>query len=128
MNKFDRSDLILERWNYLAGTTGNNRSLLTEDERNADSSTASAGQSKLTDQQKNSLNTLAQNPPKTLGGFVSNLKNLAAIVKAIVPSAANLDAIQLEQYWTQIMAIIGSMMSEEKTSSADTSKVKKALE
>jgi hypothetical protein len=127
MNKFDRSDLILERWNYLAGTTGNNRSLLTEDERNADSSTASAGQSKLTDEQKKSLNQLAQDAPTNLVDFVSNLKKLAAIVNAIDPSGANLGGTQLTQYWAQIMAIIGSMMSEEKTSSADTSKVKKAL-
>ena len=119
--------MILERWNYLAGTTSSNRSLLTEDEKNADSSTASAGQSKLTDQQKDLLNKLAQNPPTNLAGFVSNLKKLATIVDDIDTSGANLGGTQFTQYWTQIMAIISSMMSEEKTSSADTSKVKKAL-
>jgi hypothetical protein len=85
------------------------------------------GASKLTDQQKKQLNDLAKSAPSSLSGFSKSLKALATIVDDIDPKAANINASQLAQYWPQIMAIVSSMMSEEKTSSTETSKVAKAL-
>lgn len=86
-----------------------------------------AGGSKLSDQQKNQLNALASAAPSSLSGFSKNLKVLAGIIDKIDPKAANLNTSQLAQYWTQTMAVVKGMMSDEKTSSSETSKVTKAL-
>ena len=75
MNKFDRSDLILERWNYLAGTTGNNRSLLTED--NASPTTSGGGQ-----QVKGDISTVAQKVAIELGAPDLKQPLLRAMQKA----------------------------------------------
>jgi len=89
--------------------------------------TSAEGTSKLTDQQKKQLNDLSKSAPSNLASFSKNLKVLAAIIDDIDPKAAAIDATQLKQYWTQTMAIVSSMMSEEKTSTSDTAKVTKAL-
>jgi len=85
------------------------------------------GTSKLTDQQKKQLNDLSESTPSSLMGFSKNLKVLATIIDDIDTKAANINTSQLAQYWPQIMAVVSSMMSEEKTSSTETSKVAKAL-
>lgn len=85
------------------------------------------GTAKLTDQQKKQLNDLTKAAPSTLSGFSKNLKVLASIIDDIDSKAANITSSQLAQYWPQVMAVISSMTSEEKTSSAETSKVTKAL-
>lgn len=85
------------------------------------------GTSKLTDQQKKQLNDLSKSAPSNLAGYSKNLKMLAAIIDDIDPKAANIDTTQLKQYWSQVMAVIANMTSEEKTSASDTAKVTKAL-
>ena len=83
--------------------------------------------SSLTDQQKKQLNDLSKNVPTSLDGFSKNLKILAGIIDDIDEKAANINSSQLGQYWPQVMSIVSSMMSEEKTSSTETGKVAKAL-
>lgn len=87
-----------------------------------------AGASDLSDMQKKKLQKLSQSPPSSLGGFAMAMKELGAILGDVDEKAANLNSQQLGQYFTQIMKIVGGMMSEKKTSSSETAKVSKALD
>lgn len=90
-------------------------------------SATSASVSKLPEAEKNKLVKLSETAPSNLTSFSANLKALAAIIDGIDPKAAAIDTSQLKQYWTQIMTVIDSMISKEKTSTTDTAKVAKAL-
>ena len=98
-----------------------------EAEKDSKATSSKESLSGLTDQQKKQLNDLSKSPPTSLAGFSKNLKVLAGIIDNIDAKAANINSSQLGQYWPQIMSIVSSMMSEEKTSSSETGKIAKAL-
>jgi len=81
----------------------------------------------LSDVEKKKLESFKTNSPSSLSQFSTGVKNLGAILSDIDEKAANLNSSQLQNYWKQLMAIVDSMMSEEKTSSTETSKVSKAI-
>lgn len=93
----------------------------------AEAPEAVGGASGLSDMEKKKLESFKTNSPSSLSQFSSGLKNLGAILSDIDEKAANLNSSQLQNYWKQLMAIVDSMMSEEKTSSTETSKVSKAI-
>lgn len=92
-----------------------------------DAASGSAGASGLTDQQKKKLKAFASSPPTGLNAFATSMKTLGSILGDIDEKAANINADQIKKYFTQIMSIVDSMMSEKKTSSTETAKVAKAV-
>lgn len=87
----------------------------------------SAGASSLTDQQKKKLKAFANNPPTGLNAFAVSMKTLGSILGDIDEKSANINSEQVKKYFMQVMAIVDSMMSEKKTTSAETAKVTKAV-
>ena len=94
---------------------------------NEDGSDNLAGSSGLTDQQKKKLQYFSSAPPSSLSSFSSSMKTLGSILGEIDEKAANINSGQIKLYFMQIMKIVESMMSEDKTSSAETSKITKAI-
>ena len=85
------------------------------------------GAAGLSDQQKKKLKAFAASPPSNLSGFATSMKTLGGILGEIDEKAANLNGGQIKMYFTQIMEIVDSMMSDKKTSSSETAKVAKAV-
>lgn len=86
-----------------------------------------AGASSLTDQQKKKLKAFTNNPPTGLNAFAVSMKTLGSILGDIDEKSANINSEQVKKYFMQVMAIVDSMMSEKKTTSAETAKVTKAV-
>ena len=108
----------------IAEEISNKKLLVLEDNNTLDS----AGTTGLTDQQKAKLKALSGSPPSSLTQFSTSMKNLGAILADVDEKSANLNSEQLKKYFMQIMSIVDGMMSSEKTTSAETSKIKKIVD
>jgi hypothetical protein len=96
-------------------------------EANGDQEQAPEAIMSLTSSEKSTLQKALDAEPASLPAFATNLKSLSSVIDDLGKKEANITSAQLQQYWKQLIAVIKSMMSAEKTSSSVTSKVTKAV-